>query len=66
MLTHSENQTERLYQAKLKLKRTPLNQIREIWFEVEINWRDRGKKDEANQPQRRVRAGSAVYNSEAM
>ncbi|MFZ2960019.1 MAG: hypothetical protein WA705_24320 [Candidatus Ozemobacteraceae bacterium] len=54
------------YTAKLKIKKNPLNQIKEIWFEVEINWRDRGKKDEVNQPQRRVRAGNAMYNSEAI
>ncbi|MBF0407043.1 MAG: hypothetical protein HQM10_06805 [Candidatus Riflebacteria bacterium] len=54
------------YDARLKVKRNNLNQIKEIWFEVEIKWRERGKKDEIAQQELRVRAGNAMYNSEAM
>ncbi|MBF0548208.1 MAG: prepilin-type N-terminal cleavage/methylation domain-containing protein [Candidatus Riflebacteria bacterium] len=54
------------FDAKLKVKRNSLNQIKEIWFEVEIKWRERGKKDNVDQPELRARAGNAIYNSEAM
>lgn len=54
------------YLAKLKIKKNGVNQIKEIWFEVEISWREKGKKDDTTQPLRKVRAGNAAYNAEAI
>lgn len=53
------------FTAKLKPHLNALNQITEVWFNVEIFWRDMGKKDDAKRPKRIVRAGNAYYNSEA-
>ncbi len=52
--------------AFLKAKKNDLEQIVEVWFEVEIFWRDRGGKDNEDSPLRAVRCGNAYYNSEAI
>jgi len=52
--------------ATLKAKKNDLDQIVEVWFEVEIFWRDKGKKEDERFGLRVVRAGNAYYNSEAI
>lgn len=52
--------------ATLKAKKNALEQIIEVWFEVEIFWRDKGQKDDERFGRRIVRAGNAYFNSEAM
>ncbi|GAB4269716.1 MAG: hypothetical protein Kow0029_05920 [Candidatus Rifleibacteriota bacterium] len=52
--------------ANLKAKKNDLDQISEVWFEVEIFWRDKGKKEDERFGRRIVRAGNAYYNAEAM
>lgn len=52
--------------ATLKAKKNDLEQIVEVWFEVEIFWRDKGKKEDERFGRRVVRAGNAYYNSEAI
>ncbi len=52
--------------ANLKVKKNSIEQIVEIWFEVEIFWRDKGTKDDERFGRRIVRAGNAYYNSEAI
>lgn len=52
--------------ANLKAKKNDLEQIVEVWFEVEIFWRDKGSKDNENLSKRVVRAGNAYYNAEAI
>lgn len=52
--------------ANLKAKKNKLEQITEVWFEVEIFWRDKGSKDDETFGRRLVRAGNAYYNAEAM
>lgn len=52
--------------AFLKAKKNDLEQIVEVWFEVEIFWRERGNKDNPDSPLRSVKCGNAYYNSEAI
>lgn len=52
--------------ANLKAKKNDLEQIAEVWFEVEIFWRDRGLKENESLEKRIVRAGNAYFNSEAI
>jgi len=52
--------------ATLKAKKNDLDQIVEVWFEVEIFWRDKGKKEDERFGRRVVRAGNAYFNSEAI
>ncbi len=52
--------------ATLKAKKNDLDQIVEVWFEVEIFWRDKGLKEDDRTGRRVVRAGNAYYNSEAI
>ncbi len=52
--------------ATLKAKKNDLDQIVEVWFEVEIFWRDKGTKEDERFGRRVVRAGNAYYNSEAI
>lgn len=52
--------------AQLQLVKTGLNQIKEIWFFVEIEWVDKGTIDQGNPTRRMVRAGNALFNPEAM
>lgn len=52
--------------ATLKAKKNDLDQIVEVWFEVEIFWRDKGLKEDERAGRRVVRAGNAYYNSEAI
>jgi dissimilatory sulfite reductase (desulfoviridin) alpha/beta subunit len=52
--------------ANLKAKKNDLEQIVEVWFEVEIFWREMGKKDDERFGRRIVRAGNSYYNAEAM
>lgn len=52
--------------ANLKAKKNDLEQIVEVWFEVEVFWRDKGQKDDERFGRRIVRAGNAYYNAEAM
>ncbi|MDD3148560.1 MAG: hypothetical protein PHD82_14800 [Candidatus Riflebacteria bacterium] len=52
--------------ATLKAKKNDLDQIVEVWFEVEIFWRDKGKKEDERFGRRVVRAGNSYYNSEAI
>jgi hypothetical protein len=52
--------------AQLRFKRNALNQVQEIWLQVEIKWRERGKLENETQPLRVVRAGNAMHNAEAL
>ena len=51
--------------ANLRPRINKMNQIEELWFEVEIYWCDIGKKKEDSPIRRIVRAGNAYYNPEA-
>jgi hypothetical protein len=53
-------------EANLKARKNELEQIVEVWFEVEIFWRDKGRKENENSGRRVVRAGNAYYNAEAI
>lgn len=53
-------------EAHLKAKKNDLEQIVEVWFEVEIFWRELGNKDNDKAPLRSVRCANAYYNSEAI
>lgn len=52
-------------EASLTAKKNELNQITEVWFQVEMTWRDMGKMDNTNSPERKIRVGNAYFNSEA-
>jgi prepilin-type N-terminal cleavage/methylation domain-containing protein len=53
-------------EANLTARKNDLDQITEVWFEVEIFWRDKGTKDDERFGRRVVRAGNAYYNAEAI
>jgi hypothetical protein len=53
-------------EANLTVRKNDLDQIIEVWFEVEIFWRDKGTKDDERFGRRVVRAANAYYNSEAI
>ena len=52
--------------AELKAKKNAMNQIVEIWFNVEILWREKGKADDKRFAERRVRAGNAYFNADSI
>lgn len=49
-------------EAKLRLRKNELQQIVEVWFDVEIFWQDSADGEGVR---RVVRAGNAYYNTEA-
>ncbi len=51
--------------ATLKAKKNELNQIVEVWFNVEMTWRDMGAANNTKFAERKVRVGNAYFNSEA-
>lgn len=53
-------------QANLKVKKNDLQQICEIWFEVEIGWYDLGKIGDEKGTKRTVKVGNAYFNSEVL
>lgn len=52
--------------ANLRVKRNDLKQIVEIWFTVEMTWRDRGPANNEKPAQRKVRVGNAYFNPEVL
>lgn len=57
------------HQAYLRVKKNELGQMKEIWFDVEIFWNDKGYATSTagiNGYQHHVRYANAYYNSEAM
>lgn len=53
--------------ANLKSLTNKYGQISEVWFEVEIYWKDIGEKGDKSSPQQRtVRLASAYHNTEAL
>lgn len=51
--------------ANLRVRKNDLDDIVEVWFEVEIYWRQLGDKDDDSLSKSLVRASNAYYNSEA-
>ena len=51
--------------ADVTVKKNELNQINELWFEVEMVWKDLGNLDNSVSAERKVRAGNAYFNTEA-
>ncbi len=55
------------YKASLRPKRDPITkQIIEIWFEVEMNWYDKGQYENNKGEKRTIKVGNAYYNAESL
>lgn len=52
--------------ATLKAKKNELDQIVEVWFEVEMTWRDMGSATNSSLAERSIRVGNAYFNSEVL
>ena len=52
--------------ASLRANKNDLDQIVEVWFEVEISWYDIGKISDAKGEKRTIKVGNAYFNSEVL
>ncbi|MBQ2593388.1 MAG: prepilin-type N-terminal cleavage/methylation domain-containing protein [Candidatus Riflebacteria bacterium] len=52
--------------ATLRANKNDLDQIVEVWFEVEISWYDIGKISDQKGEKRSIKIGNAYFNSEVL